>query len=60
MLTHRNIEANPEKCRAIIEIRSFENVKYSEVFGSTNNSIQVCAEISGKNQAYRPTFEKSS
>ena len=27
MLTHRDIETNPEKCRAIMEMRSLENVK---------------------------------
>jgi len=27
MLTHRGIEANPEKCRDITEMRSPENLK---------------------------------
>jgi len=32
MLTQRGIEANPEKCRAITEIRSPENVKEIQRF----------------------------
>jgi len=27
MLTHRGIEANPDKCRAIIDMRSPKNIK---------------------------------